>query len=82
MLQDAVHAAAARATAQAPAQLIKVLRLAGGHHFHFAVFGVAHPAAQVEFAGLSVNKPAEAYALHAATNEEMNNHEGSVADAV
>ena len=47
---------------------------AGGHNFDVAVFGVAHPAAQVEFAGFALDKPAKANTLHTALNEEMKNH--------
>ncbi len=74
VLDEAIDAAAARAAAKAGAQLGQVIGLAGGNHFHVAVFGVAHPAAQVELAGLALHKPAEADALHAALNEEMKNH--------
>ena len=35
---------------------------------------VAHPAAQAEFGGFAVHEPAKADALHAAADDEVNNH--------
>ena len=52
----------------------QVVEGAGGEDFDFAFFGVADPPTQIERAGLAVNEPAEAYALHAAVNEEVSNH--------
>ena len=46
VLDEAIDAAAARAAAQAGAQLGQVGHVARRHHFHMAVLGVAHPAAQ------------------------------------
>src|SRR5580698_5551127 len=74
MLDDMIDAAAARAAAQAGAQLVQVGWLAGGDYFHVAVFGVAHPAAQLQLAGLTVNEPAKAYALHTSLYQKMKNH--------
>jgi hypothetical protein len=76
VFDEAVDAAATGAAAQAGAQFGQVGFFAVGDHFHFAVFGVAHPAAQVEFAGFAVNEPAEAYSLHATLNEKVKNHDG------
>ncbi len=73
MLDNAVDAAAARAASQARTQLAQVVGLAGGNHLHVAVFGVAHPAAQVQLRGLALHKPAKADPLHAALDEEVEN---------
>jgi len=77
VLDEVIDAASARAATQAGAQLGQVGFVAVRHHFHVAVFGVAHPAAQVEFAGLAVYIPAEAHALHATLNQEMKDHKVS-----
>ena len=74
MLEEVIDAAAAGAPAKAGAQFGQILGGTGGHDFHFAFFGVAHPSAQVEFAGLALYKPAEAYPLHATLNQKMKNH--------
>ncbi len=74
VLDEAINAAAARATAEAVAEVREVFGRAGSYDFNIAVFGVAYPAAQVELAGFAVNERAEAYALHPALNEEMKNH--------
>jgi hypothetical protein len=74
VFEEAVDAAAAGAAAEALAQFVQVFCGAGGHDFDVAVFGVADPAAEVEFAGFAVNEPAEAYALYATLNEKMENH--------
>jgi hypothetical protein len=74
MLDQPVYAASARTTAEAGTQFGQVGFVAVSNHFHIAVLGVAHPAAQVKFAGLAVHIPAEAHALHAALNEEVKNH--------
>jgi len=74
MFEQAVDAAAAGASPEALAKFVEIISGAGSNDFHVAVFRVAHPAAQVEFAGFPVNKPAEAYTLHATLNEEMKNH--------
>jgi len=68
MLDEAVDATAARTAAQAGAEFGEVFGRAVGNDFHFAFFRVADPATQVEFAGLAVNEPAEAYALDATLN--------------
>ena len=74
VLDDAVDARAARPFAEAGAKLIQVARFASGNYFHVAVLSVAHPSAQIQFARLALHKPAKADTLHAALNEEMNNH--------
>jgi hypothetical protein len=74
MFDQAVDAAAARAAAQAGAQLGKVGLVAMRNYLNVALFGVAHPAAQIEFAGLTVHVPPEPNPLHAASNQEMKDH--------
>jgi hypothetical protein len=74
MLDEVIDAAAAGTSAKAGAQFGYILGGTGGYHFHFAFFGVSHPPAQVEFAGLALDKPAEAYPLHATLNQKMKNH--------
>src|SRR5271166_777822 len=74
MFDDVIDAAAARAALEAGAQVVDVGGLAGGDNFHIALLGVAHPSAQVEFAGLALHKPAEADALYAALNQKVNDH--------
>jgi hypothetical protein len=56
------------------AEFVEVFGGAGGDYFDIAVFSVADPAVELEFAGFTVNEPAEAYALYAALNEEMKDH--------
>jgi hypothetical protein len=74
VFEEAVDAAAAGATAETMAQFVQVFCGASGYDFNVAVFGVADPAAEVEFAGFAVNEPAEAHTLHATLNEEVENH--------
>jgi anthranilate synthase/aminodeoxychorismate synthase-like glutamine amidotransferase len=75
VLDEPVDAAAARAAAQIGAQLGQVLVVTVRHHFNIAVLGIAHPAAQLQLAGLAVHKPAETYPLHATLYQKMKNHE-------
>ena len=74
MLHDPVHAAAARAAAQAGAQLVQVLVVPGSNQLYIAVFGVAHPSTQLKLAGLATNKPAKPNPLHTTLNEKVKNH--------
>ena len=74
MLDQVIYAGAARSASQAGAQLSQVGNIAGGHHFHIAVLRVAHPASQVEFAGLAVDEPAKAHTLYAAFDEKVKDH--------
>ncbi len=74
VFDDAVNAAAARAAAKAGAKLVEVVGVAGGDNFDVAIFGIADPTAQFEFAGFAVNEPAEAYSLNAALNEKVKDH--------
>lgn len=69
-----VHTASARTGAQTCAKVVEVVRLARCDDFHVPVFGISNPAAQLQFAGLAMDKPAEANPLHAALNEEMKDH--------
>jgi hypothetical protein len=63
-----VNAAATRAAFERGAQVRESFDIAGGYDFDVAVFGVAHPAFEIEFAGLAVDEPAKAYALDSASN--------------
>jgi hypothetical protein len=74
MFNDAIDTAAAWAALQTGSKLIEIGWLTGGDDFHVAFFGVADPAAQIEFAGLAMYEPAEADALHAALNKEVKDH--------
>jgi anthranilate synthase/aminodeoxychorismate synthase-like glutamine amidotransferase len=74
VLDDIVDARTAWAAAEAGAKLIQISGVARRDDFNFAVFRVAYPSAQCELAGLALHEPAEAYALYATLNEEMNNH--------
>ncbi len=76
MLDEAVDAGAARAAAEAGAELVQIAGIARRDNFHIAVLGVAHPAAQIEFAGLALHEPAKAHPLYAALNEKMEDHSG------
>jgi hypothetical protein len=71
VLDEAIDAAAAWAALQTGTKFVEIGGLAGGDNFHVTLFGVAHPATKVEFAGLAVHEPAEANTLHAALNEEV-----------
>jgi len=74
VLDEAINAAAARSAAQAGAQFGQIGLRAGDHDLHFALFGIAHPTAQVKLSGLALDIPAEAHALHTSLNEKMKNH--------
>ncbi len=65
VLNHVIHAAAARPTSQAGPQFRQIFQRAGGHNFHVAFFGIAHPAPQIEFTRLPVHIPPEADPLHA-----------------
>ncbi len=66
LLQDGVDAASSRALAEGRLQLGKVSRIAGGDDLDMAVFGVAHPAAEIDRGGFAMHEPAESNALDAA----------------
>jgi len=68
VLDEVVDTAAARATAQTGPEFGQIVYAAGCKHLDLAFLGVADPAAQVEFAGFTVDKPAKAYPLHASLN--------------
>ena len=74
VLDNAVDTSAARTAAKADAKLVEIAGLSRRHNFYFAIFGVAHPPAQFELAGLALHEPAKADTLHPALNEEVNNH--------
>jgi hypothetical protein len=68
VFHEAVDAGAARAAAKTGTKLGEVGGVTGGNNFHVAVFGVAHPAAQLKFTRLTLHKPAKAYTLHPPLN--------------
>lgn len=74
VLDHAIYAAAARTAFEAGAQVREILDIAGRNHFHIAILGVAHPAAQFQLAGFALHEPAKTYALHSALNEKVENH--------
>ncbi len=74
VLDKAVDSAAAGAAAQARPQFCKIFGSAGSDDFHIAILSIAHPSAQIEFAGFAMNEPAESHALHAPLNQKMENH--------
>lgn len=74
MLQHCVDPAASRTSSQGRSQLFNALFAAGGDDFNGALFGIAHPASQVEFAGFTMDEPPEPYPLHAPLYQEMKHH--------
>jgi hypothetical protein len=68
VLDDFVDAATAGAALKRGAELGEAFYIAGGYDFDIAVFGVTHPTLELEFAGLAMDEPAEAYALDSASN--------------
>ncbi len=74
MLGEAIDASAAGSAPEAGAEFVQIARRARRNDFHVALFGVADPSAQVELGGFALHEPAKAHALHAALNEEMENH--------
>jgi hypothetical protein len=74
VLYKAIHSAPSRSPAKACAQFRQVVGTARGHNLHVAVLGIAYPAAQIQFAGLAMDKPSEPNALHSTLNQEMKNH--------
>jgi hypothetical protein len=74
MFDEAIDAAAAWTLPQALSQFGKVFDRTGDDDFDIAVFGIADPAAQFEFAGFAMDEPPESDTLHATLNEEMKDH--------
>jgi len=74
VFEDAVDASASRAFAEADAKFGEIGWSAGCNDLNVAVFGVADPTGQAEFAGLAVDEPAEAYTLNATLYEKMKHH--------
>jgi hypothetical protein len=74
MLDELVDAGAAWAAAEARAQFGQIFDGAASDNLDVAVFGVAYPAAQIEFAGFAVDKPAEPHSLYASANQKVKNH--------
>src|SRR5262249_10608574 len=59
MFDDAIDTAATRSKLEAGTQLIEIGRISGRDDFNIAVLGIAHPTAQLQFAGLAMNEPAK-----------------------
>lgn len=76
VLDKLIDTRPARTPAETGAKLGEILPGPGGHDLHIAVFGIAHPAAQIQFAGLAMNEPAKPNPLHASANEKMQHHRG------
>ena len=74
LLDQAVHAGAARSATKAGAELIQIAGLTRRYNLQVAFLRVAHPAAQAELAGLALHEPAKTNPLNAALNEKMENH--------
>ena len=74
MFDDVVNAASAGALAEAGAEFGEVVGCPGCDDFNVAIFSVADPAGEAEFAGLAVDEPAEADTLYATLNKKMKNH--------
>ena len=74
MLDDLVDAAAAGAFVELGAEVGERCGVSGDEDFDLAGVGVADPAAQAELGGFAVDEPAEADALDAAADEEVENH--------
>ncbi len=70
-LVNVIDTAAARPTMQNRAQCLQIGLRARSHDLDLALFGIAHPATQIERRGLPLHEPPEADALHPAANEEM-----------
>ena len=81
VLQNAIHPAATGTATETAAEVIKVFCRAGSDDLDIAVFCVANPAAQLQLAGLTVNKPAETDTLYTAANEKVKHHKASVSEA-
>lgn len=74
VLDDAIDTAAARTAAEAGPEFGQILLCAAGDDFDVALIGVADPAAQIKFAGFTLDEPAETNPLHPALDEEVKNH--------
>jgi hypothetical protein len=74
MLDKVIDTAAPRTAAKAQTEIFEVARFASGDDFDVTVLSVADPAAQVELGSFALHEPAEADALHATLDEEMENH--------
>jgi hypothetical protein len=78
VFDDVVDTAAAGAFLELGAEVGEVFGEAGGDDLDGTVVGVADPAAEAQFRGFAVDEPAEADALYAATDEEVEDHEAEV----
>ncbi len=68
VLDKAIDATAPRTSAETGSQLCEIGFTSGGHNLDLAIFSVAHPTAEIEFAGFPLNEPAKAYSLYATLN--------------
>jgi hypothetical protein len=78
VLDHMIHTRAARAAAEAAAQFVQVLGVTGRNHLQIAIFSVADPALQFQFARFALDEPAEADPLNAATDKKVKNHTSPV----
>ncbi len=69
----AIDTAAARAAANARAQLVEIGDFSSGQNFNMALLGVAHPTVQAQLARLALHKPAKANSLYTSLDKKMEN---------
>ena len=74
MLDEFVDTAAARAALEGLAKLCEVVFVARDDYLNIAVFGIANPAFESQFARLPMDEPTEAHPLHPAPNLEVKHH--------
>src|SRR6185312_4037976 len=77
VFDDGVDAAAARAFVQLRAKVGEVFAGAGRDDFNVARVGVTYPAIEAELGCFAMDEPAEADALDAAADEEVEDHSTS-----
>ncbi len=75
---DFVDAGAARSAAELGAEMAEGFFISGDYDFDVAIFGVANPAAEGEFAGFAMDEPAKSDTLDASLNEEVEDHRRQV----
>src|SRR6185312_3023916 len=78
VLDDGVHATAARSFAQGSGQIGQGVGLARSQYLHVPILGVAHPAVQLQRGRFAVNKPTESNALHAPFDQVVADHGSSL----
>ena len=74
MFYNRINAAASRTLSQRNLQLREQRFVARGNNLNMSLVGVLHPAAQANLSRLPLHKPAEANALHATFDQEMEDH--------